>query len=324
MIQFKNFKILYTRTVDGIRFPNLPGSNFLITYFSENSSLLEDYPKLNFVLIDVKLNIIPYTMIPRSKITLPLIKSFKNLGIYSYSAKQKIPEGKNSFYDLSQYLNAIDYTFHPSNYRQRFSKFVKNIVNNSFTSFSNYEKILMYSIDLSKPFNSFIDRKFFPILEQIKDGTFNFDHLILCLLTPSGPRYKLLIRNKNLKFQKLITLLKSIKYGPTEIGKDDEEEYEGFDEIDQTETDKAVNLVMDQIQGKISEKNKPQVKDAVKSYIKKDNYTKEKILNKEVSPKNMEKVGVASILYKVTGDLNKSKKITNSLAKKNLEILYKL
>jgi len=315
MIQFKNFKILYTYNVDGIRFPNKPGDNFAITYFSENSTFLEDYPKLNLRPVDIRINVIPITKIPRTRITPNLIKSFKKVGLYSYSSSVKVPSGKNIFYDLSQYLKAIDYTFNPSNYRQRLSIFIKNMTNNSFSNFKDFEKVLMYSIDLTKPnLNKFIDRKFFPILEQLKDGSFGFNHLILCLITSSGPRYRLLVRDKNFKIQRIITILKSIKLGATgdEINEDEDDN-----------TDKVVDQVMDQIENKIAPNNKSKVKDAVKDYISKDNYTKEKILSNTISPKSMEKVGIASILYKVTGDITKSKKITNSISKKNLSSVFK-
>ena len=77
---------------------------------------------------------------------------------------------------------------------------------------------------------------------------------------------------------------------------------------------------MDKIQNKISSNTKHQVADAIKNYVAKDKYTKSKVLDKTVSPKGMEKIGVASILYKVTGDMRKSKKITNTITKKKSEM----
>ena len=312
MIQFKALR-QYTHVVDGIRFPNKAGENFVITYFSENSNFLEDYPKLNFRVVDVKLNIIPITIIPRTRIQPEDIKAFKKYGIYSYSSTYKISSGKNVFYDITKYLNAIDTTFHPSHYRQRLSMFIKNIVNKSFNDFNDFEKVLVYSIDTTKPFNNFIDRKFFPIMEQLKDGSFEFDHLILCLLTKSGPKYRLLIKDRDFKLPRIITILKSIKAGM--LG---DEEIET--EEDEISTDQVVDQVMDQIQNKISSSNKLQVADAIKTYMAKDKITKSKVLDKSVSPKGMEKIGVASILYKVTGDMKKTKKITNSITKKKSEM----
>jgi len=80
MIQFKSLR-QYTHVVNGIRFPNIPKNNYVLTYFSENSSLLEDYPKLNFLLMDVKYNIVPVTIIPRTRLKLPLLKAFKQHGL---------------------------------------------------------------------------------------------------------------------------------------------------------------------------------------------------------------------------------------------------
>jgi DNA-directed RNA polymerase beta subunit len=316
MIQFKALR-QYTHQVDGIRFPNKPGENFVITYFSENSNFLEDYPKLNFRLVDVKINIIPITVIPRTRIQPTDIKAFKKYGIHTYSSIYKISAGKNVFYDISKYLTAIDTTFNPSHYRLRLSMFIRNIVSKSFNDFKEFEKVLIYSIDLSKPFNSFVNRKFFSIIQQLSDESFSFDHLILCLLTKSGARYRLLVKNKKFKFQRIITILKTIKSGMIE-----DEEIESED--DETDTNQAADQVMNHIDSKISPDTKPQVIDAVKDYVAKDKITKSKLLDKEVSSKGLEKIGVASILYKVSGDINKSKRITNTISKKKPENALKI
>jgi DNA-directed RNA polymerase beta subunit len=311
MIQFKSLR-QYTHVVNGIRFPNKPGQNFVVTYFSENSSLLEDYSFLNLKLIDLKINIVPFTTIPRTRLTPTLLKSFKKLGLNSYQLTNQVPSGRNVIYDLSQFLNAIDYTYNPSNYRQRLNMFIKNITNRSFSEFNNFEKVLLYSINLTKDkLNNFIDRKFFPIVQQLKDDSFSFDHLILCLITPSGPRYRLLVKNRSFKFERIVTILKTIKLGNTT------EEVNDIDTEEENNAEKLADEVVNNIQNNILPNNKDKVKDAIKNYLSKDNITKEKVISKEVSPKSMKKIGVASILYKVTGDLDKSKKITNNISDKN-------
>jgi len=310
MIQFKTLR-QYTHVVNGIRFPNIAGQNFAITYFSENSSLIEDYYKLNLKLIDAKITIIPITKIPRTRLTPELTKVYKKLGLTPYPSNSKVSSGKNIIYDLSQYLNSIDQVYHPSNYRQRLSMFIKNSTNQSFTTFKNFNKVLLYSIDLNKEsINKFIDRKFFPIIQQLKDGSFSFDHLILCLITPSGARYRLLVKDRTFKLDRIITLLKSIKKGMNT------EELEK-EENDEVNTDQATNQIMNNISNDILPNNINTVKSAVKDYVSKDSYTKEKVLSRQISPKNMKKIGIASIFYKVTGNLNKSKKITNSISKTN-------
>jgi RNA-binding protein YhbY len=312
MIQFKSLR-QYTNVVNGIRFPNVSKNNYVLTYFSENSSLLDDYPKLNFQLIDIKYNIVPVTIVPRTRLKLSLLKAFKNYGLISYSSLQNPPEGKNVFYDLSQYLNALDTTYHPTNYRQRLQVFIQNSIEKSFERFPNFHKILIYSVDLTKsePLNSFVDRKVFPLIIQLKQGSFPYDHLILCLLTTSGPRYRLLVKDKSYKFEKVFIYLKNIRI-------------DGFEEDPDMgggeETDEVVDQVMNQLSGNIKTSNHENVKDAVRSYIHKDRTTLDKLLDKTVTPSGMKKIGTAAILYKVSNNITKAKKITNLTSKKKLKM----
>jgi len=313
MIQFKNL-LQYTQVVNGIRFPNIAKNNYVLTYFSENSSLIEDFPKLNFNLMDVKYNIVPITIVPRTRLKMSLLKAFKDHGILSYSSLQKPPAGKNVFYDLSQYLTALDSFYNPTNYRQRLSVFIQNAINKSFEAFPDFQKVLIYSVDLTKSssLKAFVDRKVFPLVMELKQNSFAFDHLILCLITPSGPRYRLLVKNRSYKFDKVFMYLKNIR-----IGRFDEEESD-VEKVD--DTDEIVDQVMDNISGKIKPSNHLNVRDAVKTYIAKDKTTREKLLNKSVTPKGMQKIGTASILYKVSNNMSKAKKITNLASKKKLKM----
>ena len=62
------------------------------------------------------------------------------------------------------------------------------------------------SDEILKFVNKYVDRKFFPIIQQLKDGSFEFNHLILCLITPSGARYRLLVKNRNFKYERIVTI----------------------------------------------------------------------------------------------------------------------
>lgn len=310
MINFKSMR-QYT-VVDGIRFPNVE-KHFALTYFSENSNFLSDYSKLNIRKTDVKVAIIPTTKIPRTRLTGELLKKYKSLGLKPYTSTVKTPESQNLIFDLSEYLNAIDSSYTPSNYRQRLSNFITNMIDRSFSDYKDYEKVLIYSVDLTKPdLNKFIDSKFFPIFQQLKDDSFSFDHLILCTITPSGAKYRLLMKDKNFKVEKIISYLKQIKL----FRSDDEEETDD----DNEEINNAVDMVMDKIQNSIAEPNKEKVKSAVNTYLAKDKKTTERISTNSVKPSDMSKIGVASILYKVSGNLKGSQRITNSITKKNLLI----
>ena len=63
MIQFKILR-QYTHIVDGIRFPQNPKKPVLVIYFSENSTLLDDYPKMNLKRADFRMVAVPTTKIP--------------------------------------------------------------------------------------------------------------------------------------------------------------------------------------------------------------------------------------------------------------------
>ena len=160
MYKFKDLR-LYTQVVNGIRFEQpVKEQPYVITYLSENSLFFEDYPKLNLVPFDVKIVVVPYTKIPKTKLTNELIKTYKNLSLLPIQSNLNVPQNKNVFFDLSQFLNALDYSYKPTNYRQRAGTFVLGSLFNSFSQFPNHKKVLLYSVDVSKPFNkNFVDRK---------------------------------------------------------------------------------------------------------------------------------------------------------------------
>ena len=62
MIKYSSFR-LYNHVVDGFRFPPVKDTKYMITYFSENSTFLEDYRKLNIRLADIRIVVVPSIMI---------------------------------------------------------------------------------------------------------------------------------------------------------------------------------------------------------------------------------------------------------------------
>jgi len=56
--------VQYSRLVSSIYFPQKPDSPFLLVYFSENSTLTEDFPQLNIRRADVRYVVVPITKIP--------------------------------------------------------------------------------------------------------------------------------------------------------------------------------------------------------------------------------------------------------------------
>jgi len=178
MIKYSSFK-LYNHVVDGLRFPPEVDTKYMITYFSENSTFLEDFNRLNIRLIDIRTVVIPYTKYPLTKLTVPLRKEYRKLGMFSFQSNQPIPN-RNIYYDLSNYFKAIDDLWKPTNYRMRVGGIIKRATDASTFGFEDYHKILFYSIDLTKEFDkNYINRKFYPILMGLKEGDFAFDDLVL-------------------------------------------------------------------------------------------------------------------------------------------------
>ena len=298
LVQYKSFR-LYTQIASSIRFPQNPKNPFLILYFSENSTFLEDYKKLGFRLIDLKVVVIPITMVPRTRLLSDTRKLYKKLGIYAYNSTMKVPEGKNIVFDLSNYFKSIDSVYKPKNYRQRAGFLIKNLLLRSFMGYPpNYEKVLLYTIDITKPFNQFISRKFFPVLQQIKEEDFPFNSLIMGTIGEHSSRYRLLIKDKKVVFPRILQYTKQIKHINIE-----EEEKE--------EVHKATNDVVKSVEDKIDNvENKEKVKTAVSNFLLKDKKSVNKIMSGKTSKDDYEELATAAIMYSTSGNIDRSKRLS--------------
>jgi len=314
MIQFKALKP-YTHLVNGIRFPQSNKNPFVIVYFSENSSLLDDYSKMNMMRIDAKKVIIPKTKIPFTFISSNLKKAYKNHGLVATSSTQAIPPGQNLLYDISLFLKTMDDSYKLKNYRQRGGFLLKNLVDKIFSSFpSNYQKVFMYSIDATKDITKYIDRKIFPFVLEMKKNNLYYDHLILNTIGNSSSRYRLLIKDRDLKFNRVNLLLKHIKII------DNEEEIENKVKI-------ASDNIIKKISPEIDPSNKLKFKQAVQKFLEKNPKTLEKTHNNEISNNDAKEIAIASALYRSTGDMVKArvtaKNIPNSKKSIGLKVVDK-
>jgi len=118
MIKFQSLT-QYARVVDGVRFLQDKNSPFALFYFSENSTLYEDYPKMNLRRIDSKYVVVPITKIPVSRLTGDQRKVYKSFGLLPYQSNQRFPINSNVIFDTSQYVSLIDQIYKPTTYRQR-------------------------------------------------------------------------------------------------------------------------------------------------------------------------------------------------------------
>jgi DNA-directed RNA polymerase beta subunit len=294
MIQFKALKP-FTHLVNGIRFPQSNKNPFLIVYLSENSNLVDDYSKMNMMRVDAKKVIIPKTKIPFSFISPELKKTYKTHGLLASSSNQAIPSGQNLLYDLSPFLKVLDDSYKLKNYRQRGGFILKNLVDKIFSSFpDNYQKILMYSVDVTKGMNKYIDRKIFPFIIELKKSNLQYDHLVLNTMSVSSARYRLLIKDRAIKFNRVNLFLKNIKVINTE------------DEVDD-KVKVASDIVVKKITADIEPSNKPKFKQAVQKFLEKNPKTLEKTHNNEITDDDAKEIAIASALYRSTGDMVKAR-----------------
>ena len=218
---------------------------------------------------------------------------------------QKVPPGKNLIVDLSQYINAIDVMYKPTNYRQRAGFLIKNILESSQRQFpNNYQKILMYSVDLNKGLNTFVNRKIFPLMKDLKTDNFNFDHMILNTLSDGNVSYRLLVKDNDYKFQRVIHYIRNLKG----ISSEQENEEQSF---------KASNIVMKALSNQLDSKNKGKITSAIRSFFQRNPDEAIKVTSGDVTGDDIKNIANTSILYKTSGDLERSKLLARSIAPKN-------
>jgi DNA-directed RNA polymerase beta subunit len=309
MIQFKNWR-QYTHVVNGVRFPQNVKEPFLLVYFGENSSFTDDYPYLNLKRIDYRLVVIPTTTIPRTRLTSELRKSYTNYGLIPYPMQQKVPANKNVIVDLSQYLGAIDKMYKPTTYRQRPGFLMMNALTQAFGRFpGNYQKILLYSVNTKRAMNSFTNRKSFPLVRDIKKGEqLPFDHMIMCYMGDAA-RYRLLIKDGDYRFQRVLHYLKTVTSTPMD------------EEIDNT-TKQAARIVSKVVDKNLDPGSKSKVRGAIEDFLKSDEDETIKITSGDATKGEVIDTATASILAGVSGDIDKAKAMTQNIpAKRKLMAL---
>jgi DNA-directed RNA polymerase beta subunit len=296
----------YTRVAKKVFFPINPQEPYLLVYISENTTLIEDFGRLNFRRFDVRHVVVPKTKIPVTILNAPLRKIYKSIGLLSYSSNMPFPKDKNLLYDLTPYVQKIDTMYRPTTYRQRAGFLIKNALFKSFTAFpSNYRKVLIYSVDISKHINSFPNRKIFPILRDLKDQNINFDDMMLVTLDEGSARFRILIKDGEYKFPRVYSILKTIKIKSSAEEKEDE-----------------VNAASAEVMKKVSKNIPPgdqgKVQSAIKKFLSTDPNALDKMSAGAASSSDKDRVAVASVLYSTSGDLSKAKRMANSVSDKRL------
>lgn len=301
MLQYKSL-IQYTRLVNQLRFPQNPDEPFALVYFSENSGLIKDFPKLQIRRVDVRHIVLPITKIPVTRLVPDIRSAYKNLGLLPFSSNMNFPKEKNIIVDTSIYTGTIDKIYKPHTYRQRAGFLIQNLLHKTFSLFpDNYKKVLVYSIDKTEALNSFVNRKIFPLLQQLRADEIFFDDLLFVTLDESSAHYRLLISDREYKFSRVLQYLRQVKTINTE-----------------EEQDEEVSNVTKTIIAKVAKHiEKPDVvKSAVTDYLKK----KPEIVDKAdtMSDEDLKRLTIASVLFGASGDLDKAERLSNKIPAKQI------
>jgi DNA-directed RNA polymerase beta subunit len=303
--------VQYTNLIPRVKFQtkNMRDS-FAIVYLSENSMFIEDYESLNIRINEVRNIFIPRTTIPRFMLDGKTKLQYKSLGLRPFTTGMSIPKNKNIFVDMTQYTNLIDSKFNPQNYRVRAGAYIKNELFNMFRMFpKNYFRVLLYTVNLDKEVPVFTDRKIYPLLKQLKEGEFQYEYFLLGVIKDGKIRYRLLVKNKDFQFARVLSYIKQVHAMNSE------------EEID-NEVDKATDEItktpeVDEL--KTSTENKEKISQFTKEYLKIDKDKIEEIENsKKYSPEEKMRIIATSILYRVNGDSKKAKNIINAIPNKDL------
>lgn len=312
MIDFDNLR-LFTQQTNSIRFKQNSTNPFILIYFSENSSLIEDYHKLSLKKLDFHFVVTPLTKIPKTILDQNAVKLFKKMGLYNISQKMRVSTNKNFIFDFSAYLNRIQYVYKPLNYRQRVGILIKNTLSSLLAKYPpNYRKILFYSVDIHKEIHPFISRKSYPILQMIKDENTPFDNMILALIGEKDTFYRLLMRDKKTELNRILPLLKNI----TSIEPDEEKE----NDVEKA-TDHVVNKIIDK--KLIHSDNKIQLQTTVRNYLNKSPEKLNKVLSNKTSDKEIIDVASASVIHNTNDNISKSDKIIDKVPDNKKENAFK-
>lgn len=308
-MRFDNLR-LYTQKVNRLVFPS--DKNYMIIYFSENSDLISDYPKLNIRRKDFRHVVVPNTRIPRTYLTPEIKKVYTSYGLRPFSTNQK-PPNQSFIFDISNYLNKIETTFEPQHYRQRSGSLITNLLRRSFTFYDNsFEKIFLYSIDRTKDFRRLMDMKIFPIIEQLRDEDFYFNHMLLGVLNENKTSYRLLVKDGEFNLKRIISFIRGIKPAVTE-----EEVEEEFND----QTNKIANKITKTL--KLDNEPKEKLKDSIYSMLQTDEELFDKVTEEELSDEEIKKLTIQSVLYKVSGNIDRATQIANSIPKNKQDTALK-
>jgi len=220
MINYKNL-IPFTMSTDRLTFDIKKTKLTQLMLFIENDNFEDIYNLLNIKLLYFRNLLIPRYKSGKIRVwnmSKDAMELKKKLGFkLSTIDPERIKKSNLNFiFDTTQVINEISNKFpnlQSSKSMLAYFDFLKR-----YDVFPNkYSKILMYIVNLDKPFNTQIKtRKVYLLLRllllNIKSRVeLPFDDLVLCTIQENIPTYKKLVSNKEINFPRIFALIRNLK-----------------------------------------------------------------------------------------------------------------
>lgn len=317
---------------------NASGKNLALIIWPENTNFFNMYNSLNIQRQYVRHYFLPMFQKPfRTRLTPPLRKAIRSYKIFPTQGKlsnfSEEMDNKNFFLDMSAPLIAFEEKFNISRYNTGRGRIMLDAMINSTENVSSekFEKILIYGVNTDKEMGATIRARrafiFFAMFTAFHEGkrkTLPFDKFFLYLYNSEGGKY-ILLYDKRFKIQiaRVKTILRKISSDIQSVDDDVEEQVE--DSATPT-LDHVKNLIsgeknVDPKSPSLEKEDKKKsleldkTKNLIKTYV--SNIPRDE--RKNLDPKDLL---TGSIVYNLTGDIDKAKKAVATLSpeKKNVVI----
>jgi len=310
-MQYKNLKLY--KLVPNIIIPptGVDKKHVCLGIVTENHNFLDAFNFINIKQSQVRTIFVPTTKKPKTMLT-PQYKEkildHKLRPMRGFFGDYSNVLGKNFYLDLSNLINytTIKYKFNKFNTGRSMLMINRTIDTIAGVPESDYERVILYSVNIDAPIPQNIRRrKIFPIFQSLKEGLdLPFDKLLLFFYDHSGGRFVLLYdKTKPVNIGRIRAILLKMETVDQDV-------------LEDSESKIVVNDVVDKASGmeNVTNEEKEGVKNAVKNYIDSDPSAKGLTID-NIDP---DELVTKSIVYHVTGDVDKTKKISNDIKKKDI------
>lgn len=303
----------------------LEGKNNCFYFYGENVNFIETYNFLTFRRQYIKHVFVPSIMKPRSYLTpeyIKILRDRKLIPIKGRMGEYSKLHNFNFYFDATKYLNVVDKFYKVKRFNTGYGATVyKNyLMSISGIDKENFDTTLLYTVNIDNPIPlKFQYKKSFLLYKMLFENSkgkleLPFEKILMFVFNKDGGKYIKLYDKKapNNNLGRVKRILMSLQQISDNLTIDD----------NNSEHISTVAPVESKL---VSPKEENIISTAIKNYTKADSSIN---VNKDYDEKNIDKLITRSVVYNIVGDLEKSKKIANTIDKqtpeKRKEIIKKL